>query len=181
MSGNSLKLLGFHFDTNPFAAAQVKEILRKVRYRSWSIYHLKRLGMSPPGLINVYRALVRPCFDYACTIYNSMLTAAQSEALERQQRKILKVIYGWDVSYELALARSGLDRLNARRCVLAERFAVKLAHNHWFSSWLQRSIAVPYTLRATIKYKEFPFRTERLRHAPLYSFRRILNNLDSEQ
>ena len=124
--------------------------------------------MSPPGLINVYWSLVRPCFDYACTVYNSMLTASQSEAPERQQRKVLKVIYGWDVSYKLALARSGLDRLSARRGVLAERLAVKLAQNPRFNTWLPQTIPVNYALRNTKRYKEFPFRTERLWRAPLY-------------
>ena len=115
ISGEGMKLLGFHFDSNPSPGAHVKSILRKVRYRTWIIYHLKRLGMSPPALINVYCSLIRPCFDYASVVYNSMLTANQSELLERQQRKILKAIYGWDVTYQDALDRSNIERLNHSR------------------------------------------------------------------
>ena len=83
-------------------------------------------GNVPCRLINVYRVLIRPCFDYSSVVYNSMLTRLQSEALERQQRNFFKVIYSWDVSYELALARSGLDRLDIRRANLVEKFALKM-------------------------------------------------------
>ena len=95
ISGKKLKLLGFNFDTVPSAGAHVRSILQKVRYRTWIIYHLRRLGMCPAGLVNVYGSLIRPCFDYASVVYNSMLTRAQSEALERQQRKIFKIIRIW--------------------------------------------------------------------------------------
>ena len=181
VSGNRLKLLGFHFDNVPSAGAHVKSILQKVRYRTWIIYHLRRLGMSPAGLLNVYSVLIRPCFDYSCVVYNSMLTRSQSEALERQQRKIFKVIYGWDVSYELALARSGLDRLDIRRVKLVEKFSLKMANNPRYAEWFPLNEGGPYDLRQCKKYKEFPFRTERLRRAPLYSFRRILNSLAEEE
>ena len=110
LSGKSMKLLGFHFDCSPSAGAHVKSVLKKVRYRTWMIYHLKRLGMTPPGLINVYCSLIRPCFDYASVVYNSMLTKTQSEALERQQRKVLKIIYGWDSSYACLLYTSPSPR-----------------------------------------------------------------------
>ena len=109
-----------------------------------------------------------------------MLTANQSELLERQQRKILKAIYGWDVTYQDALDRSNIERLNRRRQGLVERFALRLSKNPRFSSWLPENENSAYVLRRTQKYQELPFRTERLRRAPLYSFRRVLNFLESE-
>ena len=74
LSGKNMKLLGFHFDTRPTVDAHVAAILKKVRYRTWSLHNLKRLGMSASALIMVYKALVRPCFDYACVVYHPMLT-----------------------------------------------------------------------------------------------------------
>ena len=94
MSGRDLKLLGFHFDTSPTPTAHVKPILKKVRYRTWSIYNLKRLGLAKGGLVNVYRLLVRPCFDYSCVVYGPMLSKQLSESLKRQQKKIMRVIFG---------------------------------------------------------------------------------------
>ena len=51
ISGKSLKLLGFHFDTSPTPEAHVNAILKKVRYRTWSIHNLKRIGLSPSCLL----------------------------------------------------------------------------------------------------------------------------------
>ena len=49
-----MKLLGFHFNNNPTAEAHVKAILKKVRYRTWYIHNLKRLGLSRAGLLVIY-------------------------------------------------------------------------------------------------------------------------------
>ena len=49
LSGGKCRLLGFHFDGRPGVGAHVEQILKKVRYRTWAIHNLKRLGLSPPG------------------------------------------------------------------------------------------------------------------------------------
>ena len=175
-----MKLLGFHFDGKPSADAHVKVVPKKVRYRTWAIHNLKRLGLSPPALIMVYKSLVRPCFDYASVVYHSLLTKTMSEALEKQQRKILKIIYGFDVSYASALKQADLERLDVRRCTLRERFVIKLSNNPRFSEWIPLNETPVYSFRHSAKYVEFPFRTERLRDAPLYAYHHILNFLDSE-
>ena len=175
-----MKLLGYHFDGNPSPRAHVQAILKKVRYRTWTIYNLKRLGMCAAGLVNVYTVLIRPCFDYACIVYGPMLTRTQSDQLERQQRKIMKIIYGWEESYDRALARAGIDDLLVRRNALTERFALKLERNERFASWFPVLAESGYPLRASQKYLELPFRTERLRDAPIYRYRRVLNRLHEE-
>ena len=136
--------------------------------------------MSPQALLTIYTSLTRPCFDYACVVYHSLLSKTLSDALERQQRKIFKIIYGFDVSYNTALARSGLDRLDARRCALRERFVIKLSHNPRFESWFPLNETPEYQLRNCKKYVELPFRTERLGAAPIYTYRRILNALTED-
>ena len=175
-----MRLLGFHFDTNPSVGAHVAAVLKKVCYRTWSIHNLKRLGLSPAGLIIIYKSLIRPCFDYACVVYHSLLTKMQSDALEKQQRKILKIVYGYEVSYRVALGQSSLDRLDHRSSALRERFVIKLSNNERFSSWFPLNETPAYSIRRPNKYVEFPFRTERLRVVPLYSFRCIMNFLDAE-
>ena len=139
------------------------------------------LGMGPPGLINVYCSLIRPCLDYASVVYNLMLTETQSEALERQQRKVLKIIFGWDTSYAVCLERSGLEWLNNRRQAFVEKFVVKLSLNQRFGHWLPKNVVPQYALQTSQKYREYGFRTERLRRAPMYSFRRVLNFLEMEK
>ena len=124
ISGTGCRLLGFHFDSTPGVGAHVRQILKKVRYRVWASHNLKRLGLCPSGLINVYLSLVRPCFDYACVVYHSLLTKTQSEMLEAMQQKIMKImkiIYGFDLSYCLCLERANIDSLSVRRAKLCEK------------------------------------------------------------
>ena len=137
--------------------------------------------MGPGALVSVYKSLVRPCFNYACVVYHSMLSESLSEQLGKQQRKILKIIRGWDISYRQALASTGLERLDVRRSSLRERFVLKLAANERFADWLPVNETPAYSLREYNKYVELPFKTERLRRAPLYYFRRVLNFLESEK
>ena len=112
---------------------------------------------------------------------SEMCIRDSSESLERQQRKILKIIFGFDTSYKRALELAEIERLDVRRSDLRERFVIKLAKNPRFSEWLPCNETTVYSLRYVSKYTELPFRTERLRGAPLYSFRRILNFLESEK
>ena len=181
LSSKSLRLLGFHFDGTPGVGAHVKQILKKVRYRIWSIHNLKRLRLCPSGLINVYVSLVRPCFDYACVVYSSLLTRSQSDSLERLQRKVLKIIYGFDYSYDQCLSKSGLEMLSVRRTKLCEKFVLKTASNPRFRDWFPLNPPVSYHLRRRKKYSERPTRTKRLRASPIYFYRRLLNYLAEEE
>ena len=143
---------------------------QQLRYRTWAIHNLKRLGLAQPGLVEVYKSLIRPCFDYACVVYHSLLSKTLSESLEKQQRRILKIIFGYDLSYARALERACIERLDHRRCELREGFVRKLEMNERFSGWFPLQETPVYNLRNPQKYAELPFRTERLRHAPIYPF-----------
>ena len=85
------------------------------------------------------------------------------------------------LSYARALKKAGVDCLDIRRSELRERFIIRLANNPRFSDWLPLNETPVYALHYAAKYAELPFHTERLRAAPLYSFRRILNFLESEK
>ena len=93
----------------------------------------------------------------------------------------MKIICGFDLSYERCLALTGLERLLVRRQRLAEKFVTKAALNPAFGHWFPLSHDVPYSLRAKKKFAEVLTRTERLRASPIYFYRRLLNFLDSEQ
>ena len=146
----------------------------------WSVHNLKRLKLSAPNLVRIYKSLVRPVFDFACVVYHPMLTKTQSGKLERMQRKILKIIYGFDESYERCLGRSGLDHLAVRRSKLCEKFALKAARNPAFSRWFPLNSPSVYSLRHQKKYREFQTRTERLRCSPIYMYRHLLNSIQED-
>ena len=98
-SESSLKLLGFVFGTEPNVNMHVKEIQRKFRARFWALIHLRRSGFKGKELFELYSIFVRPVIEFCCTVYHSLLTAAQTSILERMQKQVVKLAYGWDTSY----------------------------------------------------------------------------------
>ena len=52
---------------------------------------------------------------YACQVFHYSLPDYLSATLERIQKRALKIIYGYDVSYEHALNLSGLPSLHHKR------------------------------------------------------------------
>ena len=86
------------------------------------------------GLLKIYASLIRPCFDSAGDVYHSMLTKTQSDMLERMQQQIMKIIFGFDTSYQQCLSKAGLDYLSVSRFNLCERFALKTVKKLGFGS-----------------------------------------------
>ena len=109
VAGDSMKILGVHFSSEPGMAAQVADIRRKFTARIWALRHLGRMGMSKPDLLRVYKSTILPMHDYCSTVYNSSLTLTQSGQLERLQAMALKAIYDFDHSYCSLLSISGLS------------------------------------------------------------------------
>ena len=94
-SGNEMKILGFHFNSDVGMAAQVQAIRRKFFAKKWVLTHLGNNGFSKHDLLQVYRASILPIHDYYSCVYNSSLTKTQASALERLQAHALKTIYGY--------------------------------------------------------------------------------------
>ena len=49
-------------------------------------------------------------------------------AVEREQKRALRIIFGPDLSYEDALARAGLLSLEARRQLACKKFVTEIMH-----------------------------------------------------
>ena len=95
--------------------------------KDWSLsrWFAKRLCLSNSPL------------DYACTVYHSLLTKTQSEQLEILQRKILKLIYGFNESYSRCLGHSALDMLSIQRIKPWEKLALKPQKNQDMNNGFQ--------------------------------------------
>ena len=83
--GDTMKILGVHFTSEPGMAAQVADIRGKFTSRIWALRHLGRMGMTRPDLLRVYKSTILPMHDYCSTVYNSSLTLTQPGQLERPQ------------------------------------------------------------------------------------------------
>ena len=179
VSGESLKILGFHFGTGTGVGPQVQKIQEKFRKRAWIIRNLKRSGLPEDDLIFFYKTLVRPVLDFTAPVYHSMLTVMQSEALERLQRNLVKLVCGREMSYEKILEKHSLPTLAERRQTLVDNFALKAADSPRFGArWFPRKPESAYGLRDQDKFQTFTARTERMKNSPVYHMRERLNAIN---
>ena len=177
-SQDSMTLLGFSFGSRPDVSQHVSLIHRKFYVRSWILRHLCGAGVPVPDICRVYSTVIRSSIEYAIPVYHPLLTLTQSDKLEKLQKRALKIIYGYKVSFNEALTKSGLQRLSERRAEIFKKFCVKTSSNALFSHWLPLNTSTGYNLRKERKYKEEPARTERLMRSPIFAMRRLLNELD---
>ena len=122
--------------------------------------------------------MVRPTAEYCSAVFHTMITAANSNELDRIQMQALKSIYGWRNSYRRLLEKSGLERLDVRRETYFTNLARKMSENARFSSWFPRRLyraGVMQRQRET--FKVYPARTERYARLPLNQMRRRLNEI----
>ena len=150
---------------------------RKYGARAYVIRHLKRDAVVPPEmLVRIYCSLIRPIFEYAAAAFHTLLTQEQSECLERMQRMTLKTIFGWNLSYEECLERSGLQTLKRRREDLFANFTRKAYKSgRFYGRWFQEHKASGYGLRRENEVvQKFALR-DRLKNAPCYKMRELIN------
>jgi DNA polymerase III delta prime subunit len=132
---DSMKILGFHFGTQPNVSLHVSEMVKKARRRFWVIRHLKRHGLSEEELTQVYCSILRSVLEYCSVVYGPMLTNDQSETIERVQSQALKCIFGFEKSYREILEKTNLETLSQRRENAILKFAKKCIEgrfSHWF-------------------------------------------------
>ena len=178
-SGDSLKILGFYFSEIPNMSLHVKMMIKKFYRSLWGLRHLKKARLDPNCMSKTYCSLFRPILEYACNVYGPMINETQKKTIEKCQEKALKIIFGFDYTYDDLLKKSGLKTLENRRDDLFKKFSLKMAKSQRFSTkWLPRMERSerPNT-RASKEYIEFYARTSRLYHSPIFKMRRVLNSM----
>ena len=106
----AFKLLGVHVASNLKWLQHVDAITSKAAKRHF-LKQLKRSGATRGNLLCFYGTVIRPVLEYACPVWHSSLTVAQTKALESLQ---LRIIYE-HCDYTMSLIRAGLDTLESRR------------------------------------------------------------------
>ena len=110
--------------------SQCQEMVRRATSSIWAIRRMKALGVSAVKLTEFWKSEGRVHLEYACPVWHSSLTAAQSSSLDRAQRVAMAAITGrWEPSHTLQLQQLGLDRLGPRRDRISKRFAERTARN----------------------------------------------------
>ena len=104
--------------------------------RLWMIRRLKPLGATIHELIEVYQTQIRCLLEFAVAAWNSGLSKAQINQLERVQKCAMAIILQEEYrSYSNALSSVQLESLQERRHVLCLKFARKAQKHPKFEKW----------------------------------------------
>ena len=112
---------------------------------------------------------------------HSILSQEQSDLIEMQQSRALKIIFGFHISSGQALVQSGLELLADRREAAVDRFAAKLVVDPRFSHMFPLRPEEQRRARSSHKYLEMQSKTNRLYNSPFYYMRRRLNAIKPEK
>ena len=180
-SNDTMKLLGFTLAGDAGMQCQVDMIKNKFRARFWSLIHLRRAGIRGMRLFSLYSTLVRPILEVNAVIFHPMLTMAQSDVIERLQKQVVGLCFGFNVGYNQALEVNRIETLKERRTNALRKFTAKAMSNARFSSrWLLHRPESSTELRRRRPYVEKRAKTERYRKSPLLTIQRIANDIATE-
>ena len=104
--------------------------------------------------------------------------AGQSEELEKLQKRVLKLAFGWDTSYSDMCSIYNIPTLKQRRMDYVDRFILKSIDNERYSSsWFPLREEVVHDLRDRRPFQETKARTSRYYNSPISFMRRRANEL----
>ena len=169
-----------HIYRRPSPQAQVEAMVAKFRSRLWSLRYLKKSGTEREDVCRAYVTYLRPVLEYSSVPVHSMLSREQSEIMERQQYRALKLIYGFHLTSAQALEASGLETLEARRQAAVDRFALKVADDPKFQQYFPLRPDSQRRSRVAQIYLEEHARTSRMFNNPFFYMRRRLNQIHRE-
>lgn len=116
----SVKILGVVLQNDLKWNSHVSESVKKAAKRLYFLSQLKRASVGTAELVKFYTACIRSVLLYACQVFHYSLPDYLSTAMERIQKRALRIIYSYELPYEEALSLSGLETLlecRERHCI----------------------------------------------------------------
>ena len=133
--------------------ARISYMLQKVSKRIFCINNLARAGIYESDIIQVYISIIRSVLEYACPVWHPGLSKAQTNEIERVQKRCLRIIYP-KLTYTEALLISGLDTLQSRReNITRDLFREIKDENHILNSLLPKREITSMAVRNSYPYK----------------------------
>lgn len=173
---NSLKIVGFYFDNRPTVNCHLNMMCTKFRAKLGSMRVLKKAGLGRSDLIKIYQCTIRPVVEFAAATYGPMLTQELGQMIESLQLRVMKIIYGNNVSYRSVIENTDIETLESRRDDMVQKFAIKTSTNERFNNrWFPKNHVNNHLTRFQKPYLEEFCRTQQLYKSPIFTMRRILN------
>ena len=117
---SSHKVLGVTISDTLRWNEHVCEIVSKASKRLYILRVLKRSGIPPEDLINIFYALVRSVLEYACVTWSTSLPIYLKDKIERVQKRALRILFP-ALSYRDAIMAANSTRVNVRRDELCKK------------------------------------------------------------
>ena len=115
------KLLGVHLPCVCMRLEHVDAITSKAASGLYFLKQLRGADVPTTDLLHFYTTVVRLVLEYACPVWHSGLTVAQSNLLESVQKHTIRTVHP-DADYQTSLIIAGIDTLHERREVLTAKF-----------------------------------------------------------
>ena len=106
----STRLLGVTLSEDLRWKSHIDEITTQASQRLYFIILLKRAGIGPHHLINIYTSIIRSVLEYACQIWHTSLTKKQTKQIKYIPRRAMRFIFQ-DKSYTEAITAPNLPTL----------------------------------------------------------------------
>ena len=149
---NSTRLLGVTLSEDLKWQSHIDEITTKASQRLYFIIFLKRAGVDPHHLINIYTSFVRSILEYACQVWHTSFTKKQTRQIEYIQKRAMRFIFQ-DKSYTEAITAANLPTLSDRREKLCRTLFISMQQStHKLHHLLPPLRETPYTTRNTRTY-----------------------------
>ena len=156
--------------------SQCQEMIKKATNVTWAIRRMKSLGVPEATLVDFWKSEGRGHLEYACPVWHSSLTIAQSRSLDRAQRVAMAAITGrWEASHSLQLSQLGLEKLETRRLSICKRFAYRTATKSQHKYLFRPLTSMTRRGTSGLYYQEIPTRTGTYHNSALPYLTRLLN------
>ena len=126
---NTSKLLGVKISPCLTWKEQVCYMVTRGSKALYMLHIMKRYNPPQEQLLKVYMTYIRPLLEYCASVFHAGLTASQAQQIERVQKRALKIIAGYDHTYQELLQKFEIESLTDRREKMALRLGKQMLKN----------------------------------------------------
>ena len=138
---HQVKLLGVHLDSTLTWGLHVNTIIKKASKCIFILIRAKKFRFSVYSMCTLYIWYIRTVLEYAAQVWHAGITQEQRNALERVQKRSLRIILGRQYQdYQSALTTLSMETLHDRRENLTLRFARSLLRSQEHRHLLPRTL-----------------------------------------
>lgn len=128
---NSAKILGFHINNKLTWDNHIEHIISEANKRLYLLRAMKNAKFTKDIMLTFYQATIRSVLEYGAQVWSFNITINQNDAIERIQRRALKMIDGippldHNYDYSALLSKYNTKSLKDRRTQLCKSLFEKI-------------------------------------------------------